>query len=252
MKSIKIRDLEIGHGPAKIIVSIVESSQEDIIKKASILKTMEVDLIEWRVDFYQEWSDISSVLDTLDKLREELGATPLIFTFRSKEEGGEEEISMDMYSYLNKEVARSGKADLIDLQIFSCQDIADLITSIHETDVYVIGSYHDFMGTPEKEEIISRLVRIQDMGADILKIALMAKESKDVLTLLDASNYMYKNHAKCPLITISMGPIGSISRIAGGFFGSSMTFASAGAESAPGQLDHGDLRQIMGIINRSM
>lgn len=253
MKSIKIKGLSIGQGSPKIVVSIVEKSSEEIISKANRLKEMKVDLVEWRLDYYEDASNISSILYTLNKLGSVLVHIPLIFTFRTKEEGGQGEISLEEYTRLNKEVANSGKVDFIDIQMFSDHDIVrENISNIHGSGVLVIGSYHDFYNTPEKEEIISRMIKMQDMGADILKIALMPKTSSDVITLLDATNAMYSKYANRPLVTMAMGPLGVISRIAGEAFGSAMTFASLGQESAPGQIPLEDLTQILGIIHKSM
>lgn len=253
MKAIKIKGLNIGQGSPKVVVSLIERTSEDIINKANRLKEMKVDLVEWRLDFYEDPSNISSVLHTLNKLRSVLDNIPLIFTFRSSEEGGQGEISLEEYTLLNKKIANSGKVDFIDVQIFSDENIVmENIQNIHEAGVLVIGSYHNFYNTPEKEEIVSRLIKIQDMGADILKIAVMPKTFSDVIKLLEATNIMYSKYANRPLVTMAMGPLGVISRIAGEAFGSAMTFASAGVESAPGQIPLEDLTQILGIIHKSM
>lgn len=37
----------------------------------------------------------------------------------------------------------------------------------------MIASSHDFEKTPAKEEILARLIRMQDCGADLLKLAVM-------------------------------------------------------------------------------
>lgn len=98
-------------------------------------------------------------------------------------------------------------------------------------------SNHDFDKTPPKEEIVSRLVKMQEYGADITKIAVMPNTEEDVLILLDGSLEMKKGKADRPFIAISMGSLGMISRISGELFGSCMTFAAAGNASAPGQLN---------------
>ena len=251
MKTIKIKDIEIGSGPPKVVVPIVERTREDIIKRAKTLKGMKIDIVEWRIDFYEEVSNISCVLDTLKELRDFLGNIPLLFTFRSKKEGGEKEISMEEYTILNKEVANSGDVDLIDIEMFSGDDIVkENIYNIHKAGVLVVGSNHDFIKTPEKDEIVSRLGQMQDMGADILKLAAMANNPEDLIKLLDATNEMYRKYANRPLVTISMGPLGVISRLGGEIFGSAMTFGAVGQESAPGQIPLDELVHILGIIHK--
>ena len=49
----------------------------------------------------------------------QLKALPLLFTFRSKKEGGETELSDEAYFALNREAARSGLVDVIDIELFN-------------------------------------------------------------------------------------------------------------------------------------
>ena len=52
------------------------------------------------------------------------------------------------------------------------------------------------------------------------------------------------------LITMSMGQLGVISRLAGGTFGSAMTFGAKTKElaSAPGQIEVDELKNILSIV----
>lgn len=92
--------------------------------------------------------------------------------------------------------------------------------------VRVVLSNHDFEKTPLKDELIRRLCRMQELGADLLKIAVMPRCRSDVLLLLQATEEMLSQHARKPLITMSMGDLGMVTRICGGFFGSAVTFGS--------------------------
>lgn len=252
MKEINIKDIRIGEGMPKIIVPIVENTREDIIKKALSLKGMEFDFVEWRVDFYEDAFNLPELIDTLRKLRYELGARPLIFTFRSKSEGGEKTISDKEYTALNKAAAESGYADIVDVEIFMNEDVVkENIKNIHKAGVLVIGSNHDFNKTPDKDEIVYRLRKMQEMDADIPKIAVMPNSEEDVLTLLSATNEMHTKYADRPIITMAMGSLGLISRLSGELFGSSMSFASVGQVSAPGQIPLEDLKQVLEIVHKS-
>ena len=73
-----------------------------------------------------------------------------------------------------------------------------------EHNVKVVASNHDFEKTPGKKELIDRLCHMQNLGADILKIAVMPKDKKDVLTLLSATEEMNRMYASRPIITMSM------------------------------------------------
>ena len=111
------------------------------------------------------------------------------------------------------------------------------MTLAHEMGVRVIASYHDFEKTPAVEEILEKLRALRATGADILKAAYMPTKTSDVATLLLATaRFREEDAATHPLITMSMGEIGQISRLVGGAFGSMLTFATVGESSAPGQM----------------
>lgn len=253
MKTVIVRGLNIGEGAPKIIVPIVGKTKEDIIEKAKSFKVMKIDVVEWRVDFYNDVFNLTSTLYTLKELRSELQNTPILFTFRNKKEGGEKEISVEAYTALNKAIAESGDVDLIDVEIFLGDDIVnENIDNIHKAGIFVVGSNHDFFKTPDKDDIVSRLCKMQDMEVDITKIAVMPTCTTDVITLLSATNEMYSKYADRPLITMSMGSKGVISRIAGEVFGSAMTFGAVGQVSAPGQIPVEELNTALNILHKSI
>ncbi|MCM3764851.1 type I 3-dehydroquinate dehydratase [Neobacillus niacini] len=252
-KVIKVRGITIGEGAPKICVPLVGRTLTDLIEEAQFLKTLEFDLVEWRVDFFENVEQIEKVKDAFSQIRTILNEAPIIFTFRSKREGGEKEVSNQFYFELNKAVAQSGLADFIDVELFNEEnDIQSLIEYVHKSETFIIVSNHDFNKTPPKEEIVARLCRAQELGGDIPKIAVMPSSMEDVLTLLDATNTMYKEYADRPIITISMGGQGLISRMAGEVFGSSITFASAKKASAPGQVAVEELKRVLNILHSNL
>ena len=252
MKTITLRGVEIGAGMPKIIVPIVASTADGILAKAREFKAYRFDVVEWRVDFYEDVFDTPKVLATLKALRAELGEKPILFTFRTKKEGGEKEISPEAYTALNAAVAASGDADAVDVEIFSGDLIVRRnIDAIHVAGAVVVGSNHDFHGTPDKADLLYRLRKMQDMGADIPKIAVMPKSESDVITLLDATQEMHTKYADGPIITMSMGK-GVISRMCGEFFGSSMTFGAVGQVSAPGQIPVDQLSDVLAVLHRAL
>jgi len=108
IQPIQIRNVEIGSGVPKVIVPIVGKTEEAILAKAGEIASMPIHTVEWRVDFYDDVFDTEKTLATLKKLRCALGTLPLLFTFRTKKEGGEKEITMEQYTALNLAVAASG------------------------------------------------------------------------------------------------------------------------------------------------
>jgi 3-dehydroquinate dehydratase-1 len=150
-------------------------------------------------------------------------------------------------------VAGTGEVDIIDVELFKDGvEIGKLVEEIHAFDVLVIMSNHNFTETLEKDEIINRLRKMQELGADLPKIALMPNSPADVLCLLTATEEMASKYATKPLVTMSMGGLGSISRLSGEVFGSSMTFGTAGKSSAPGQISVSELKQCLQTIHSSL
>nr|WP_302592381.1 type I 3-dehydroquinate dehydratase [uncultured Marvinbryantia sp.] len=188
--------------------------------------------------------------DILKELRGYLGDTPLLVTFRTKREGGEQEISPEAYAQMYRVVLESGMADAIDVELFFDRETAvSLIEAAHASGQKVILSNHDFQKTPPKEELVRRLKSMQELGGDIAKIAVMPQSSADVLILLEATEEAHRK-LSVPVVTMSMGAVGVVSRLLGETFGSALTFGMAGQASAPGQVPVEDLRSILQKIHR--
>lgn len=253
MNTIKVRDIEIGAGAPKIIVPIVGVTKEDILNEAKTFDSIPVDVVEWRVDWFEHVFEFDKVEDVLKDLRNVLGNIPLLLTFRTKKEGGEKAIDTKDYKELNLRAAKTGYVDFIDVEIFTGDDVVrEIIDGAHAAGVRVIASNHDFFKTPAKSDIIYRLRKMQDMGADIPKIAVMPQSKRDVLTLLCATEEMVTDYADRPIITMSMAGTGVISRLCGEVFGSSMTFGAAKKASAPGQMGVNDLNTVLDLLHCAM
>ena len=247
--TVKVKNVELGMGIPKICVSITGKNIEEILQQAEEIKKNPVDIAEWRVDFFEDVFDITKVIDALKQLTQVLETCPVLFTFRRKEEGGQKEIDTKNYRTLNMEVAASGFCDLVDIELFAGDElVGEIVKTAHEHNVKVVISNHDFEKTPEKEELVKRLCKMQSLDGDIPKIAVMPQCEKDVLTLLLATEEYNREYADRPFITISMSKLGLVSRLAGGVFGSAMTFGALGEVSAPGQIEAEKLKNILEFL----
>lgn len=249
MHTVKVRNLIIGEGIPKICVPIVGETEDEILHMAQELAGSDADLAEWRMDWFDSVSDIECVKEVLLKLREILGEMPLLATFRTKQEGGEKDISYEQYANLLCAVADTKAADIIDVEARIDKEVVGLIAELKERGVTVIGSKHDFDKTPSREEIVAELCDMQEAGAEILKMAVMPHTKKDVLTLLEATEEMNRTYAKCPVVTMSMGELGKVSRVAGEVFGSAITFGALQKTSAPGQISVEKLKKVLKILH---
>lgn len=141
-------------------------------------------------------------------------------------------------------------ADLIDVELYAGDDVVEeLVAFAHEYNVYVIMSNHDFEKTPDKDVIVERLMTMQEKNADILKMAVMPRDTYDVLTLLWATNEVQKELARKPVVTMSMSKLGVVSRVCGEIFGSAITFGTVGEASAPGQIPVTSLKEILDLFH---
>ncbi len=252
MNRVQVKNVVFGEGVPKICVPIVAQTKKAIIEEAESFKDIPVDVVEWRADWFEGLRDTSKVIDVLNDLVPALNGVPLLFTIRTSNEGGEIEISPDDYQQINREIAASGLVDLIDVEIFiGDTTVRAVIKEAHANGVKVVGSNHDFHKTPAKDDIIYRLRKMQDMGADIPKIAVMPQSALDVLSLLEATTIMKEQYADRPIITMSMSGTGVISRLACEIFGSCLTFGAAKKASAPGQIGVNDLHGVLELIHKS-
>lgn len=253
MAAVKVKNIEIGSGIPKICLANVGKTKEEILTFASNFKSQHMDLMEWRVDWFEGVNDFAQVEDVLKELVKVLDGTPILFTFRTSKEGGEAAISDEAYAELNISAAKTGLVDLVDVEIFTGDEVVKkIIDGVHEAGAKVVASNHDFDKTPAKSDIIYRLRKMQDMGADIPKIAVMPQSKRDVLTLLAATEEAQTDFLDRPIITMSMAGTGAISRLAGEVFGSALTFGSGGKSSAPGQIPSEDLYNALQIIHSSL
>ncbi len=253
MKIVEVKNVRIGDGIPKICVSIIAETIEDVIIQAKNILEAPVDLVEWRGDYFYDIFQKDKALEALKVLRKIIPQIPILFTFRTSEEGGKRSIFPEDYCNLNKYIVSTGLVDLIDVEAFSEEGLVkDIIKEAHRSGIKVIASNHDFYKTPSKEEIIRRLRYMQVLGADIPKIALMPQRKRDVLTVLEATLEMSESYGDTPIVTISMSGSGVISRVAGEFFGSAITFGALGRGSAPGQIDVQSLSKIIDVLHESL
>jgi 3-dehydroquinate dehydratase-1 len=111
----------------------------------------------------------------------------------------------------------------------------------------VIISYHNFEGTPSRDQLSIIIDQCFDMGADVAKVACMIQRCEDNAIILS----LYQTGKR--IVALGMGELGKISRIAAPLLGAEFTFASANDEfsTAPGQLSYTKLKTILELIENS-
>lgn len=253
MRTVQLKNVTLGEGRAKVIVPITGRDAEELVAQATELAKHELDVVEWRVDFFADALDPDAVLAVAEPVVAALGGKPVLFTFRTKGEGGEQAIEPAAYVELNTRLIASGLVDAVDVELYYDAEAGDaVIAAAHEHGVAVVGSNHDFAATPAADEIVRRLVAMQQRGCDVAKLAAMPTSQADLVTMLGATATMATEHADTPVLTMSMSGRGVITRIAAQVFGSCATFAMVGRASAPGQVPVEDIQPILALVDANL
>lgn len=248
LETITIKNLNIGDGTPKICASLMGRTIADLKREVATINDLPVDILEWRADHFGKVQDLETVKWALREIKPLIKEKPLLFTFRSQSEGGELDVKEPFYFELNRVIARTGEVDMIDIELFHDeQAITDFVRTAHEASVKVLMSNHDFQETPNKAELLARFAKMEALGADITKIAVMSKDGADSLVVLDTMNVL-KEEATKPYIAIAMGDSGIITRLSGNLFGSAITYGSVGKASAPGQVPVQNLRLVLDAL----
>ncbi len=239
MKVVELAGLRFGEGLPKICIPLTGGGMPALLSELWAVKHLPTDLYEWRGDHY-----FGSYSEALRALGETLPGKPLLCTVRTREEGGEAELAPDAYEAFLSGLLDQGGFQLLDIEL-SCGEerVRRLVEKAHQKGVGVVMSRHCFQETPSEDEIFHTLKKMKELGADLPKMAVMPKSAGDVLTLLSAT--LRAKELLGPVITMSMGDLGKLSRVSGAVFGSCLTFAAGQSASAPGQINAEDLRAIL-------
>lgn len=191
------------------------------------------EVVELRLDPLPE-VDFSAALALVRSLTDK----PLIVTIRTKAEGGELALMPDTYAAHCRALLAQGGVDALDIEWKACGPHRDALrNAARAAGAAALYSEHHFDGTPATDAMADTLAGMADAGADIAKLAVMPHTAADAARLLEATARAHAARPGVPLITMSMGAIGAVTRFCGGAFGSAATFGvtSGTPASAPGQ-----------------
>ena len=247
---IKIKNYEIGIGKPLICVPVIEEQEEKIIEQIKKLVQMKIPSIEWRMDYYEQAGNIQAVCALAEKVSALMSDTILLATYRSQSEGGEGSFGVEEYCTLLQALADTKAVDLLDVEIFQVDKQRELLDQLHKAGAVVLASHHNFDKTPSVDEMTQYLLRMNELECELCKLAVMPHSKVDTVKLLEATTIVKERFPQQPLITIAMGRDGIASRMTGELFGSCLTFATVGKESAPGQISYQQMEQLLEDIHR--
>lgn len=217
------------YSPTKIAIPIFQKKKEDVIKIAEDCINKGADLLEFRIDSLENPSS-KNIREIIEEIN-----FPIIATNRISSEGG---------SFKGSEEERVGIllecADLVEYVDIELQTNDSYIKQLNQTKSKTIISYHDFKKTPELDEIFYIVKKEKEIG-DIAKVAFMPNDLEDTLKIL-----AILSHCK-DTIAISMGELGSYTRVMASKFNSPITFAVGTDVTAPGQIDVETMKSLLNM-----
>ena len=249
---ITVKGKAIGDGRPCVCVPVMEHEKEGIIEEIIALTQSPADIIEWRVDAFSDYLNFNEVREVLQTVAPHLSEKAFLYTFRTKLQGGFGDVTPEQLDDIHDIGAESGVVDLLDLEFFAEEFPVIKIMRLQEKGVKIVASHHDFEETPERDVMKMLLERMCAGNADIVKIAVMPQDEEDVLRLLSVTNEFYKENPDTPIISMSMGKLGMISRLCGETFGSCVTFAANKETSAPGQMSMGKVIEIIKFLHENI
>lgn len=235
-----VKGLKLGDGIVKICYPVTSVTKEEILKEAEDIKDKAWDIIEWRVDFYEDAHDKEAVFNLLPQIREIIGNEKvLMFVVRTADEGSAKAFDRDYYFDLINTAIDSGLIDIIDVEYYSGRvKYNEAIKHAAEKGVVSIGSIHLYNGTPNSVEIVDTIDMIQGR-ADIAKMAVMAVNKNDTERIIEAGRKLMEyKEAKypSPFILIGMGEAGRETRRTDNYFGSCISYCMGKDSLSPGQI----------------
>ena len=222
----------------KLVVSVMPKSLEEA-QAIDANRYVDADIIEWRADFLPK----DEILQVAPAIFEKFAGRELLFTLRTRAEGGEIELSAQEYVQVIKDVTQLYQPEYVDFEYFGNKDVFDQMLDFPN----LVLSYHNFQETPENMmEILSELT---SLNPKVVKVSVMAHTEQDVLDLMNFTRGFKTLNPEQEYVTISMGKVGKVSRITSDVTGSSWSFASLDVASAPGQISLSNMKKIREIVN---
>ena len=222
----------------KFVVSVMPKSLEEA-QGIDAMRYIDADIIGWRADFLPK----EAILQVAPAIFEKFAGRELLFTLRTRAEGGEIDLDSAEYVQIIKDVAQLYQPEYIDFEYFSHKDVFEEMLDFPN----LVLSYHNFQETPDNMmEILSELT---SLTPKVVKVSVMAHTEQDVLDLMNFTRGFKTLNPEQEYVTISMGKVGKVSRITSDVTGSSWSFASLDEASAPGQISLSSMKKIREILN---
>ena len=226
---LRIGSVELGVRPCVAVPFADRTTRAEVLA----LAVRGLDVAELRVDHFARF-DAGHVLAQLDVF----AGVPVLSTIRSAAEGGgwqgPEAERLALFHALIPRV------DAVDVEIAS--EIArDVVGAARAAGKLAIASFHDVAKTPGDAALADAIARGRALGADVVKIATAVTGRADVRSLAR----LLVGTDDIGLIAIGMGDRALATRLLFPALGSLLTYAHAGAATAPGQIPLDEMQSLL-------
>ena len=219
----------------------MENTQEEIIQLAKQMSKTSTDMVEWRIDFFQEKDCLKKLKECLVELRNQLMSKQLLLTMRVQSEGGHQIWDQEkLCLYLQFLTQHTHLYDGVDIELNTIMRIAikereAFISQLKKKNKFLIGSYHCFWGMEDVDMILNRCREIGELPVDIVKIAYLPKSVSDVEKFVEISTRV-KLPEETKKVMIAMSDLGRELRIRPEITGSVIAYCSYQKETTLGQI----------------
>jgi 3-dehydroquinate dehydratase-1 len=190
------------------------------------------DVVEFRIDAYPQ---------SVAAIRPVIAASPVpaLVTVRDPREGGLNSMGLTPRHALLLSLVEEAK--LVDIEIANLEAFRDVVAQARERGALVVGSFHDFRGTPEAGVLDDLVAEARALGADIVKLAVTVSRPAELVGLAS----MLDGAPPGSLSVMGMGPLGAVSRLLCGQLGSALNYGFLDQPSVPGQWPAAELKRLL-------
>jgi 3-dehydroquinate dehydratase/shikimate dehydrogenase len=222
----------------RVCVAVIGNDPNEMVEKAEAL-VRDNSFMEFRLDYLPK---PGLALPKIKRFMETHPGTVVIATCRRVASGGKFKGSIaSQLDILGK--AGTAGCQLIDIELQTASKCKPEQIQKLRGRVALILSFHDFRGTKKLDETLEKMLAYP---ADFYKVVSTATTLSDNVAMI---KFLAREGDRHSLVSMCMGEQGIVSRVLGVRAGSIFTFASAsaGEETAPGQVTAQELRSVYRI-----
>lgn len=222
----------------RVCVAVIGSDANEMAEKAEAL-ARDNSFLEFRLDYL---SKPGLALARIKRFTEAHPATVVIATCRRVASGGKFRGSIAAQLEVLGKAALAG-CQMVDVELQTASKCRPGQLQKLRSRAALVLSYHDFRATQKLDETLQKMLAYP---ADFYKIVSTATTLSDNVMMI---KFLAREGDRHSLVSMCMGEQGIISRVLGLRAGSAFTFASAsaGEETAPGQVTAQELRSVYRI-----